>query len=102
MADEAEMRLLDRSFMDGDRYERSQARDDRANPGAPGRYDRCSLRRADGRIQPPHLCGHGIEALQPLPPAQGATRGAVCLPAALDPLFEAASVALDRPLSPDE
>src|SRR5450755_530861 len=102
MAYEAEMRILDRSSMDGDRYERRKTRDDRANPRILGRHDRCRLRRADRPIPAARLCRDGVEAIPVFPATQEAARGALRLPATADGLFAAAFVALAGPLSTDE
>src|ERR1700674_881236 len=96
------MRILDRSSMDGDRYERCKTRDDRADPRILGRHDRCCLWRADRPIPAARLCRDGVEAIPVFPATQEAARGALRLPATADRLFAAAFVALAGPLSTDE
>ena len=96
------MRILDRSSMDGDRYERRKTRDDRANPRIRGRHDQCRLWCADRPIPAARLCRDGVEAIPVFPATQEAARGALRLPATADGLFPAAFVALAGPLSTDE
>ncbi len=99
------MRILDRSSRHGEglasghRYERIQARDNRAHPGILGRYRRGWLFPSHRRIRPAELCRHRTQALWLFPLAQRAARGAVCLPATPDGLFTPASVPTHRAVS---
>ena len=89
---EAEIGILDRSSMHGDRYERFKTRDDRANPGISEWHCRGCLLQSCRRTHVAHLRHYGDQAIPILQFDEGATRHTVRIYATLDGLFTTASV----------
>jgi len=94
------MSELGRSSTNGDRYERSKAQHDRANPGVLGGHCRRGLYRPERIRQAPSIRSHGAQALPLFPLEQGAP-GSVLFFVHAAPLglFPAAPVAAARPVS---
>jgi len=64
------MRVLGRSSLHGDRYERRKTRgNDRADPAILGRHDRCRPWHPDRPTPAARLCRDGVEAIPVFPGA---------------------------------
>lgn len=86
-------------MMDGDRYERSTARHDRADQGVSGRdHGRCVFDHGGPGGAAP-VRRHGAEPASILQTRQEPSGGALRLPAAADRLHPAAPDQVDRPVS---